>query len=63
MRGWSSSSGLNLVLIAVLVVVGIAANSLGVLADGGDYMADSGAILLALFAIWLSPDPPVVLVG
>ena len=50
--------GLNLVLIAVLVVVGIAANSLGVLAAGGDYMADSGAILLALFAIWLSKRPP-----
>jgi len=50
--------GLNLVLIAVLVVVGIAANSLGVLAAGGDYAADSGAILLALFAIWLSERPP-----
>jgi len=50
--------GLNLVLIAVLVVVGSAANSLGVLAAAGDYVADSGAILLALFAIWLSERPP-----
>jgi len=50
--------GLNLVLIAVLVVVGISANSLGVLAAGGDYVADSGAIMLALFAIWLTQRPP-----
>lgn len=50
--------GLNLVLIAVLVVVGVTAHSLGVLAAGGDYLTDSGAILLALFAIWLSERPP-----
>ena len=50
--------GLNLALIAGLVVVGITAHSLGVLAAGGDYLADSGAILLALFAIWLSQRPP-----
>jgi len=50
--------GLNLALIAALVVVGITAHSLGVLAAGGDYLADSGAILLALFAIWLTERPP-----
>ena len=49
---------LNVVLIAGLVAVGITAHSLGVLAAGGDYVADSGAILLALFAIWLSRRPP-----
>ena len=49
---------LNLVLIAGLVAVGITAHSLGVLAAGGDYLADSGAILLALFAIWLTQRPP-----
>jgi cobalt-zinc-cadmium efflux system protein len=49
---------LNLVLIAVLVEVGITAHSLGVLAAGADYLADSGAITLALFAIWLTQRPP-----
>lgn len=50
--------GLNLVLIVGLIVVGATAHSLGVLAAGGDYLADSGAILLALFAIWLRQRPP-----
>ncbi len=49
---------LNLVLIAGLAVVGITAHSLGVLAAAGDYLADSGAIILALFAIWLGSRPP-----
>ena len=49
---------LNLVLIAGLVVVGITAHSLGVLAAGGDYLADSGAIILALLAISLGSRPP-----
>ena len=50
--------GLNLVLIAGLVVVGIAGHSIGLLAAGGDYLADSGAITLALLAIWLRDRPP-----
>ena len=50
--------GLNLAMIAGLVAVGITAHSLGVLAAGGDYLADSGAILLALSAIWLTQRPP-----
>ena len=49
---------LNLALISGLAVVGVTAHSLGVLAAGGDYLADSGAILLALFAIWLAERPP-----
>jgi cobalt-zinc-cadmium efflux system protein len=49
---------LNVVLIAGLFAVGITAHSLGVLAAGGDYLADSGAILLALFAIWLTQRAP-----
>jgi len=52
--------GLNLALIAGLVAVGIAGHSLGLLAVGGDYLADSGAITLALLAIWFrnrSPTP------
>jgi cobalt-zinc-cadmium efflux system protein len=49
--------GLNLVLIAGLVAVGIAGHSVGLLAAGGDYLADSGAIALALLAIWLRDRP------
>ncbi len=49
---------LNFILIAGLVVVGITAHSLGVLAAGGDYLADSGAIILALLAICLGSRPP-----
>lgn len=49
---------LNVVLITGLIAVGITAHSLGVLAAGGDYLADSGAILLALLAIWLTQRPP-----
>jgi cobalt-zinc-cadmium efflux system protein len=50
--------GLNLALIAGLVAVGIAGHSVGLLAAGGDYLADSGAIVLALLAIWLRDRPP-----
>jgi cobalt-zinc-cadmium efflux system protein len=50
--------GLNLALICGLVAVGVTAHSLGVLAAGGDYLADAGGILLALFAIWLTQRPP-----
>lgn len=42
---------LNLLLIAGLTVVGLTAHSLGVLAAGGDSVADSLAIGLGLFAI------------
>jgi cobalt-zinc-cadmium efflux system protein len=48
---------LNLTLIAALVIVGVAAHSLGVLAAGGDYLADAAAIGLSLLAIWLSHRP------
>ncbi len=43
--------GLNLTMIAGLLVVGLASHSLGVLAAGGDYAADSVAILLGIMAI------------
>ena len=49
--------GLNLALIAGLVAVGIVGHSVGLLAAGGDYLADSGAIMLALVAIWLRDRP------
>jgi cobalt-zinc-cadmium efflux system protein len=48
---------LNLALIGVLVVVGIAAHSIGVLAEGVDYLADTAAIGVVLVAFWLSRRP------
>lgn len=45
-------------LIFGLVVVDILGHSIGLLAAGGDYLADSGAIMLALLAIWLWDRPP-----
>lgn len=49
---------LNLVLVAGLLVVGISANSLGVLAEGADYLADAAAIGVSLLAIRVSKLPP-----
>jgi cobalt-zinc-cadmium efflux system protein len=43
---------LNVALLGVLVFVGLTAGSLGLLAAAGDYIADVGAIALALLAIW-----------
>jgi cobalt-zinc-cadmium efflux system protein len=45
---------LNLALVAALVLVGIAAHSLAVLAEGGDYLLDAAGVAVALFAIRLS---------
>ncbi|MGI8484397.1 MAG: cation diffusion facilitator family transporter, partial [Thermomicrobiales bacterium] len=42
---------LNVLMIAGLVIVGLTAHSLGVLAAGCDYVADSTAILLGIIAI------------
>ena len=42
--------GLNLSLIAALVIVGLAAHSVGVLAAAGDTAADSVALVLGLIA-------------
>jgi cobalt-zinc-cadmium efflux system protein len=49
---------LNLGLVAVLVVTGLTAHSLAVLAAGADYLADAGAIGVSLLAIWLAARPP-----
>lgn len=46
--------GLNLALVGVLVAVGTDAHSLGVFAEGADYLADAAGIGVALFAIFLS---------
>ncbi len=48
---------LNVVMIAALVIVGIASHSLGVLAAGGDYAADAAAIVISLLAIRMSLHP------
>lgn len=42
---------LNIAMIAGLLIVGLRAHSLGVLAAGGDYVADSAAIGLGLIAV------------
>lgn len=51
---------LNLVLVAGLLVVGVTANSLGVFAEGADYLADAAAIAVSLLAIWLANRPPTL---
>ena len=48
---------LNLGLVAGLVIVGLAAHSLAVLAAGADYLADAAAIGVSLVAIWLANRP------
>ena len=48
---------LNLVMIAGLIIVGLFSHSLGVLAAGGDFVADSFAIVLGLLAIRISQHP------
>jgi cobalt-zinc-cadmium efflux system protein len=49
--------GLNLALVTALVIVGVTAHSLGVLAAGVDYLADAAAIAVSLFAIRLARRP------
>lgn len=45
--------GLNITMITALVIVGLKSHSLGVLAAGGDFIADSFAISLGLLAVHL----------
>jgi cobalt-zinc-cadmium efflux system protein len=45
---------LNLLLVAALVAVGVAAHSVAVLAEGGDDLLDAAGVGVALFALWLS---------
>ena len=45
---------LNLAMITGLVIVGLSSHSLGVLAAGGDFIADSLAIGLGILAIYIS---------
>lgn len=48
---------LNLALVAALLIVGVTAHSLGVLAEGGDYLLDAGGAGVALVALVLSRRP------
>lgn len=48
---------LNLALVTSLVIVGVTAHSLAVLAAGGDYLLDAAGICVALLAIHLSARP------
>ena len=48
---------LNLALVGALVAVGVTANSLAVLAEGGDYLLDAAGVGVALLAIRLSAHP------
>jgi cobalt-zinc-cadmium efflux system protein len=48
---------LNLALVAGLVAVGVTAHSLGVLAEGSDYLLDAAGVGVALLAIHLSAPP------
>ena len=49
---------LNLALVAGLAAAGISAHSVGVLAAGGDYLADAAAIGISLLAIGLARRAP-----
>lgn len=49
--------GLNVAMIAGLVIVGLASHSLGVLAAAGDFVADSVAILLGIMAVRIAKRP------
>ena len=53
----TSVLALNLAMVAGLVAVGLHSHSLGVLAAGGDYLADSAAIGLGLLSIYISHHP------
>lgn len=48
----------NLGLVTALVITGLAAHSLAVLAAGADYLADAAAVGVSLLAIWLASHPP-----
>jgi cobalt-zinc-cadmium efflux system protein len=51
---------LNLALVAGLVVAGLGAHSVGVLAAGADYLADAAAIGVSLLAIGLARRAPTL---
>lgn len=48
---------LNLALVTALVITGLAAHSLAVLAAGADYLADAATVGISLLAIWFAARP------
>lgn len=49
--------GLNLVLVAGLVAVGLTAHSVAVFAAGGDYLLDAAGVTVAMIAMSLAARP------
>src|SRR6478736_4768604 len=49
--------GLNVALVAAQVVAGIAAHSIGLIADAGHNLTDVAAVTLAIFAVHLVGRP------
>jgi cobalt-zinc-cadmium efflux system protein len=49
--------GLNLSMVVALVIVGLAAHSLGVLAAAGDYVGDAAGVAVSLAALRISRHP------
>ncbi|MBC7707924.1 cation transporter [Polaromonas sp.] len=45
--------GLNAIMVTGLVIAGLVSHSLGLLAAGGDYIADSMSVVLGLIAIYV----------
>ena len=56
-RRLTISLGLNVVLVAVLVVFGLTAHSTGLLADAGHNLTDVAALVLSLFAVRFALRP------
>jgi cation diffusion facilitator family transporter len=50
--------GLNLALVAGLFIVGVAAHSFAVLAEGGDFLLDAAGVGVGILAVWLSRRKP-----
>ena len=57
MRRLSVVLGINASLLITLLVIGLVAQSLGVIAMGVDCLGDAGGAGLAWFAIWLTQRP------
>ncbi|MCM3886448.1 cation diffusion facilitator family transporter [Frankia sp. R82] len=56
-RLWAAT-GLNLAIVVVQAIAGIAAGSIGLLADAGHNLTDTAGVALALVALMLSQRPP-----
>ncbi|WP_163549584.1 cation diffusion facilitator family transporter [Candidatus Frankia nodulisporulans] len=52
------ATGLNLAIVVVQAIAGVAAGSIGLLADAGHNLTDTAGVALALVALILSQRPP-----